>query len=428
MRSKTKAFTKPKTAKASGVCSLCLSVRQLHKRDGYVHVHGFRNDPCKGSRLPPLSSVMTQQRVSRVISSSQRDEDSAEGRQSSTPADLHLDTGQGTTGSAEIEVDDGGVDGEANIIGHPRQRRGMVMKHIPKGARFACSKALTDILQSIIGKPSEIEHWNRLLCFTSNILKQPKRSGRRRNMANVVKKRIVDREFQRTDAGEEQDEEYEGKSSSARDLFLAAVNSKLEDGNIRAATRILCSQDHPVKATPDTFAAMQEKHPSDKWSSKLMDLPCVTHTVPYQASEKEVADAVRSFPAGSASGPDGLRPQHLLDLLNNQESSAAFLSSLTDFINVLLRGECPKQMREIMFGGSLIALSKKSGGLRPIVIGYTYRRLAAKCANRYALGRLGSFFYPITSRGGGPRRRRSSNTCLKKLRHKYERGRDLREA
>src|SRR6218665_3216629 len=83
------------------------------------------------------------------------------------------------------------------------------------------------------------------------------------------------------------------------------------------------------------------------------------------------------------------------DLLNNQESSAAFLASLTDFINVLLRGECPNEMREIMFGGSLIALSKKSGGLRPIVIGYTYRRLAAKCANRYALGRLDSFFAPL---------------------------------
>src|SRR6218665_1101347 len=52
-------------------------------------------------------------------------------------------------------------------------------------------------------------------------------------------------------------------------------------------------------------------------------------------------------------------------------------------------------MREIMFGGSLIALSKKSGGLRPIVIGYTYRSLAAKCANRYALGRLNSFFAPL---------------------------------
>src|SRR6218665_2022445 len=94
-------------------------------------------------------------------------------------------------------------------------------------------------------------------------------------------------------------------------------------------------------------------------------------------------------------GPDGLRPQHLLDLLYNEKSSAAFLASLTDFINVLLRGECPKQMSEIMFGGSLIALSEKVRGLRPIVIGYTYRRLAAKCANRYALGRLDSFFAPL---------------------------------
>src|SRR6218665_1292135 len=102
----TKACTKRKTAKASGVCSLCFLVRQLHKRDGYVHVHVFRNDPCKGSRQPPLSSAMAQQRVSQVINSSQRDEDSAEGRQASTPADLHRDTGQGTTWSAEIGVDD----------------------------------------------------------------------------------------------------------------------------------------------------------------------------------------------------------------------------------------------------------------------------------------------------------------------------------
>src|SRR6218665_1173399 len=99
MRSKTKAFTKPKTAKASGVCSLCLSVRQLHKRDGHVHVHGFRNDPCKGARLPPPSSVIAQQREPWALSSPQRDEDSAEGRLASILGDLHLDTGQGETGA-----------------------------------------------------------------------------------------------------------------------------------------------------------------------------------------------------------------------------------------------------------------------------------------------------------------------------------------
>src|SRR6218665_2499051 len=111
-----------------------------------------------------------------------------------------------------------------------------------------------------------------------------------------------------------------------------------------------------------TRIILSRKHPSDKWAYKLMDPPCVAHTVPYQASAKEVANAKRSFPAGSAGGPDGLRPQHLLDLLNNQESSAAFLESLTGFNNVLLRGECPKEMLRIMFGGRLIALSKKTQG------------------------------------------------------------------
>ena len=38
---------------------------------------------------------------------------------------------------------------------------------------------------------------------------------------------------------------------------------------------------------------------------------------------------------------------------------------------------------------------KKSGGIRQIAVGYTWRRLAAKCANSYAMSRLGDFFAPI---------------------------------
>src|SRR6218665_3822522 len=36
-----------------------------------------------------------------------------------------------------------------------------------------------------------------------------------------------------------------------------------------------------------------------------------------------------------------------------------------------------------------------SGGLRPIAIGYTLRRVAAKCANRYAVNKLAPFFAPL---------------------------------
>ena len=49
----------------------------------------------------------------------------------------------------------------------------------------------------------------------------------------------------------------------------------------------------------------------------------------------------------------------------------------------------------ILFGGKLTALVKKSGGIRPIAVGYAWRRLAAKCANSYAMSRIGDYFTPI---------------------------------
>ena len=46
--------------------------------------------------------------------------------------------------------------------------------------------------------------------------------------------------------------------------------------------------------------------------------------------EAEVRRAVLSFPPGSAGGPDGLRPQHIRDMLMCQEAGAEILSILTD--------------------------------------------------------------------------------------------------
>lgn len=75
--------------------------------------------------------------------------------------------------------------------------------------------------------------------------------------------------------------------------------------------------------------------------------------------------AIHSFPPGSAGGPDGLRPQHLLELVSCDEVGPALIAALTDFTNLLLRGACPPEVRPILFGGALIALSKASGGVRP---------------------------------------------------------------
>ena len=47
-------------------------------------------------------------------------------------------------------------------------------------------------------------------------------------------------------------------------------------------------------------------------------------------------------------------------------------------------------------------LSKKDGGVRPIAVGYTLRRLASKYANAFAVSRLTSFLQPFQLRAGIP--------------------------
>ena len=52
----------------------------------------------------------------------------------------------------------------------------------------------------------------------------------------------------------------------------------------------------------------------------------------------------------------------------------------TNLVNVILEGKVPFELRPYFFGAKLIALKKPDGGLRPIAIGNTFRRLSAKCA------------------------------------------------
>jgi hypothetical protein len=114
-----------------------------------------------------------------------------------------------------------------------------------------------------------------------------------------------------------------------------------------------------------------------------------------QTTERDVINAIRSFPAGSNAGPDGLRPQHLLDLVDCQEAEHTLVMATTALVNLLLQGWCQSEVRTVLFGGKLLALKRKAGGIRPIAIGYTWRGLAAKCANCYAMSHLQDKLLPF---------------------------------
>jgi hypothetical protein len=103
------------------------------------------------------------------------------------------------------------------------------------------------------------------------------------------------------------------------------VRSKLEDGNIKAAVRVLCSDNKPALNHLVTLDALRRRHPAAP--ADRCNLPNSSTYPAMQTTEHDVLKAIRSFPTGSSAGPDGLRPQHLLDMINCQEAGHALSRS-----------------------------------------------------------------------------------------------------
>ena len=257
---------------------------------------------------------------------------------------------------------------------------------------------LTTVIGRILSDPLSPLPWQHLLAFGALTLSQPVRGGKRHNLTAKIKTRAD--EFFSTVSfkvpaffGPQESPAMGGRSvTSKRQTIAAAVAAKLEDGNIRAAAWILCSDDEPVQINETTLEELRLKHPTPP--PDRPPIPLLPANKPLQVTEAEVLCRIRTFPPGSSGRPDGLRPQHLLEMVNQTDSGAELVSAITALVNLLLAGTCPPQILATLFGGTLFALRKSSGGLRPIVIGYLWRRLAAKCANAYAAPRVVTYLSP----------------------------------
>ena len=248
----------------------------------------------------------------------------------------------------------------------------------------------------IAAKP---ENWLSLFNWSGLVLQRPKRGGKRHNINNSIKKRIS--EIQPTASPSPKSVGSTGHQVASPTTTLAqAVTSKLEGGSLRAAIRLLCSEDTPAPRSLENLTKLQQKHPQA--SLKDGSLPDPKQYNPLSIDEADVRKAVLSFPTGSSVGHDGLRPQHLKDLMQCRESRSDYLAALTAFVNLVLAGHCPDDIAPTFFGGRLIALNKKSGGIRPIAVGFTLRRLTSKCANAHVSSRLETFFRSIQLGVGTP--------------------------
>ena len=193
--------------------------------------------------------------------------------------------------------------------------------------------------------------------------------------------------------------QFHNRSITTVDNIASRISENLEVGDVGGANRIAASDDSLARPDEKTLNALRTKHPPRKPATSdaapLPDLENCTSSLVVQ--ERAIMDAIKSFPAGSSGGVDGLRPQHLKDMISvqNGDASVKLVARLTEFTNLCLSGKVPQSIPPIFCGASLSALNKKDGGIRPIAVGCTLRRLVAKTASKSVQEKMASKMAPI---------------------------------
>ena len=76
--------------------------------------------------------------------------------------------------------------------------------------------------------------------------------------------------------------------------------------DIKAAIRVVSSDDTVLEITPEVLQALMFKHPSEPEGSVTPIIPA--ENIAVTADKKKIIQSLRSFSGGCSGGIDGLRP------------------------------------------------------------------------------------------------------------------------
>ena len=269
-----------------------------------------------------------------------------------------------------------------------KSERCRFLKRIPKASRILAAEKLSTILDRIITKPDDSMLWLSILRFSRACLAVPGGRGGRRHLSSLAAKvnKALDAYLISTTQILQPVLHVRKSGPSTTDNIAARISEKLNDGDVRGVIRLAASDDLMAPHDENTLAALRLKHPQRRTISSE-DPPFSALRVHSNASlivkegETLLKQSSRSQ-LGSAGGIDGMRPQHIKDMTtaDTGETGMRLISRLTEFANVCLAGNVPLTQRPIFCGAFLCALNKKDGGIRPIAVGCSLRRLVAKTA------------------------------------------------
>ncbi|XP_026410732.1 uncharacterized protein LOC113305956 [Papaver somniferum] len=184
---------------------------------------------------------------------------------------------------------------------------------------------------------------------------------------------------------------------------LMACRRKTECGQFAAAIGLLSSSG-VSPCSEKTYLDLQDKHPPAHSPAIPDD---VFLAEPITVDSRAVLGAIKSFPKGTSCGRDGLRDQHLVDVMSGADVSVAdnLLASIIGVVNLWLAGTCPASLGEFVASPPLTPLLKPGGGIRPIVVGTVWRILVSKVA-AFSVGKdmtsyLGDYQFGVGVPAGG---------------------------
>ena len=333
------------------------------------------------------------------------------------PAELDTDLAHGQDVGTEVDPLDPFGNGSLHITTHrllgnlslpsPFPLDGILgiraptVRHLPAALQDDVSMALGGAISRYCRSPST-DHLFAILAFPKLVLRSPMLRGPRArdNMFLAIKGRL--RAFMQgelmalceellrdtgplTTAGPEtrsrKRARLEATPSAIPPRTLDRVRQLVGEGAARKALDTLLSTGTHDPTDPAVLHKLRSLHPQ----APQPILSTLSATLDPMLGDGEagfwepiIRDAVMHFPRASAPGPSGLRPSHLQDALRRRGRGLALLAALSDLTALWLKGALPQEHAPYLCGANLTPLRKPDGGVRPVAVGETLRRLVGK--------------------------------------------------
>ena len=155
-----------------------------------------------------------------------------------------------------------------SVVSHPCCNNGDILKRIPKGARSAAANLLSKLIRDVLQHPLSTPSGSKLLGFPSACLAKPSRGGKSRNLTTQIFKQISQYDQGVAELPSEsisfnhphRTNPPEKKTHDEAIARLASV--KFEDGDVKGAVRLLCSDDRLAFPDESTFDDLRRLHPT----------------------------------------------------------------------------------------------------------------------------------------------------------------------